>query len=81
MKKRSMLAIASLAAGVVTALVSPAPHADAAEHGPADSVTGLLQEDQLLQDDTQIDSLVEDTVQGTGGAASLVQAPGAGDLA
>ncbi|MER8044588.1 hypothetical protein [Streptomyces sp. NPDC094032] len=77
MKKRSMLAIASLAAGVVTALVSPAPHADAAEHIPTDTVTGLLQEDQILQDDTAIDSLLEDTVQGADGA---VQAPEAGDL-
>ncbi|MFI8966073.1 hypothetical protein ACIGO8_28625 [Streptomyces sp. NPDC053493] len=47
MKKRSMLAIASLAAGVVTALVTPPPHASAAEMGgAADGVTGLLQEDQ-----------------------------------
>ncbi|MFF0431366.1 hypothetical protein ACFYU9_03915 [Streptomyces sp. NPDC004327] len=47
MKKRSMLAIASLAAGVVTALVSPPPHASAAESsGPVDGITGLLQEDQ-----------------------------------
>lgn len=72
-----MLAIASLAAGVVTALVSPAPHADAAEPGPADAVTGLLQEDQLLQGDQGIDSVLEDTVQGGDGA---IQAPDAGGL-
>ncbi|MFE5619775.1 hypothetical protein [Streptomyces sp. NPDC056470] len=44
MKKRSMLAIASLAAGVVTALVTPPPHASAADHG-ATGTTGLLQND------------------------------------
>ncbi|MEU9852112.1 hypothetical protein [Streptomyces sp. NPDC047974] len=44
MKKRSMLAIASLAAGVVTALVSPPPQASAAE-SPLGGATGLLQED------------------------------------
>ncbi|MGW6565760.1 hypothetical protein [Streptomyces sp. NPDC054975] len=44
MKKRSMLAIASLAAGVVTALVTPPPHASAADHGAA-GPTGLLQND------------------------------------
>ncbi|MEU4269291.1 hypothetical protein [Streptomyces sp. NPDC026092] len=44
MKKRSMLAIASLAAGVVTALVTPPPHASAADHGTA-GPTGLLQND------------------------------------
>ncbi|GAA3507208.1 hypothetical protein VO63_24075 [Streptomyces showdoensis] len=72
-----MLAIASLAAGVVTALVSPAPHADAAEHGPGDAVTGLLQEDQILQGDQEIDSLLDDTVQAGDGVA---QAPEAGGL-
>ncbi|MEV7278922.1 hypothetical protein [Streptomyces sp. NPDC093111] len=77
MKKRSMLAIASLAAGVVTALVSPAPHADAAAPGPGEAVTGLLQEDQVLQDDQGVGSLLGDTVQGAGGA---VQAPEAGGL-
>ncbi|MFJ3903574.1 hypothetical protein [Streptomyces sp. NPDC090025] len=61
MKKRSMLAIASLAAGVVTALVSPAPNASAAgDHGVTDGVTGLLQEDQGVTD------LVGDTVGGAG---------------
>ncbi|MER8234256.1 hypothetical protein ACIRQY_18445 [Streptomyces sp. NPDC101490] len=44
MKKRSMLAIASLAAGVVTALITPPPHASAAD-GPLGGATGILQED------------------------------------
>ncbi|MEW1698312.1 hypothetical protein ACIQCR_19920 [Streptomyces sp. NPDC093249] len=44
MKKRSMLAIASLAAGVVTALITPPPHASAAE-SPLGGATGLLRED------------------------------------
>lgn len=39
-----MLAIASLAAGVVTALVTPPPNASAADHGAA-GPTGLLQND------------------------------------
>lgn len=39
-----MLAIASLAAGVVTALVTPPPQASAAE-SPLGGATGLLQED------------------------------------
>jgi hypothetical protein len=54
MKKRSMLAIASLAAGVVTALVTPPPHASAADHGGA-GTTGLL------QNDTPVAPLVEKT--------------------
>ncbi|MFF2777248.1 hypothetical protein ACFVU3_20350 [Streptomyces sp. NPDC058052] len=46
MKKRSMLAIASLAAGVVTALVTPPPQASAAETPLGlGSATGLLQEE------------------------------------
>ncbi|MFJ5710758.1 MULTISPECIES: hypothetical protein [unclassified Streptomyces] len=46
MKKRSMLAIASLAAGVVTALVTPPPQASAAENPLGiGGATGLLQED------------------------------------
>ncbi|MDX2563084.1 hypothetical protein PV371_25985 [Streptomyces sp. TX20-6-3] len=69
MKKRSMLAIASLAAGVVTALVTPPPQANAAEN-PLGGATGLLQEDQAV--DT-----VLDTVQG---AQSTLPAPGAGGL-
>ncbi|QGZ52248.1 hypothetical protein GPZ77_31390 [Streptomyces sp. QHH-9511] len=49
MKKRSMLAIASLAAGVVTALVTPPPHATAADHGTTGGgTTGLLQNDTAL---------------------------------
>ncbi|MFD4370350.1 hypothetical protein [Streptomyces sp. NPDC058486] len=44
MKKRSMLAIASLAAGVVTALVTPPPQASAAD-SPLGGATGLLQEE------------------------------------
>jgi hypothetical protein len=72
MKKRSMLAIASLAAGVVTALVSPTPHASAAEHsGAAGGVTGLLQEDQGLG------TLVDQTVDGAGQA---LQTPRTGGL-
>ncbi|MFJ3581870.1 hypothetical protein ACIPPS_06490 [Streptomyces sp. NPDC090127] len=47
MKKRSMLAIASLAAGVVTALVTPPPHASAADHAGS-GPTGLLQNDNPL---------------------------------
>ncbi|MFF2570533.1 hypothetical protein [Streptomyces sp. NPDC058084] len=62
MKKRSMLAIASLAAGVVTALVTPPPNASAAEPGTAGpGVTGLLQEDQ------DVSTLVGDTAEGAGG--------------
>ncbi|MFF8609839.1 hypothetical protein ACF06X_28375 [Streptomyces sp. NPDC015346] len=49
MKKRSMLAIASLAAGVVTALVTPPPHATASDHGTTGTgTTGLLQNDTAL---------------------------------
>lgn len=67
-----MLAIASLAAGVVTALVTPPPHASAAEHG-AVGPTGLL------QNDNPITPLVD-------GAAPLVtdslpQTPDVGGLA
>ncbi|MFF5970211.1 hypothetical protein ACFY7C_01670 [Streptomyces sp. NPDC012769] len=72
MKKRSMLAIASLAAGVVTALVSPPQDASATEAGgPAAGVTGLLQED------AGVGSLVGETVEGAGGG---LQAPEAGGL-
>ncbi|MFI8519887.1 hypothetical protein ACIGEZ_18915 [Streptomyces sp. NPDC085481] len=71
MKKRSMLAIASLAAGVVTALVTPPPNASAAEPGPADAITGLLQEDQ------GVGSVLEETVEG---AQDNVPAPEAGGL-
>lgn len=55
-----MLAIASLAAGVVTALVTPPPNASAADHG-ATGTTGLLQNDNPvgpLMDDAA--PLVED---------------------
>ncbi|WP_309051346.1 hypothetical protein [Streptomyces sp.] len=61
MKKRSMLAIASLAAGVVTALVTPPPQADAAE-APLGGVTGLLQEDQA------VDTVVHEAGQAAEGA-------------
>ncbi|MFE0648653.1 hypothetical protein ACFVZH_08730 [Streptomyces sp. NPDC059534] len=67
MKKRSMLAIASLAAGVVTALVSPPPQASAAE-SPLGGATGLLQEDQVAP-------VLHETVQGAEGALQG-QAPG-----
>ncbi|MYS10981.1 hypothetical protein EAO70_08240 [Streptomyces sp. adm13(2018)] len=60
-----MLAIASLAAGVVTALVTPPPQANAAE-SPLGGATGLLQEDKGV--DT-----VLDTVEG---AQSTLPAPG-----
>ncbi|MEU4062403.1 hypothetical protein AB0F25_08195 [Streptomyces wedmorensis] len=68
MKKRSMLAIASLAAGVVTALVTPPPQANAAE-SPLGGATGLLQEDQGAA------TVLHDTVQGAEGALQG-QAPG-----
>ncbi|MFJ7065875.1 hypothetical protein [Streptomyces sp. NPDC101115] len=70
MKKRSMLAIASLAAGVVTALVTPPPNASAAESGgAAGGVTGLLQEDQ------GVGALLGDTVEGAGDGLQAPQAP------
>ncbi|MFC9594804.1 hypothetical protein [Streptomyces sp. NPDC056944] len=68
MKKRSMLAIASLAAGVVTALVTPPPQASAAE-SPLAGTTGLLQEDQAA-------SVLHDTVQGAEGALQNQQGGG-----
>ncbi|MFC6596515.1 hypothetical protein [Kitasatospora paranensis] len=42
MKKRSMLAFASLAVGVVASLTAPSAHADAPQHrtGDARTVTG-----------------------------------------
>lgn len=49
-----MLAIASLAAGVVTALVTPPPQASAADN-PLGGATGLLQEDGAA-------TVVQDTV-------------------
>ncbi|WP_435972492.1 hypothetical protein [Streptomyces sp. Qhu_M48] len=70
MKKRSMLAIASLAAGVVTALVTPAPQASAAE-SPLGGATGLLQEDQ------GVETVLQDTVEGAGGT---LPAPATGGL-
>ncbi|MFF8840848.1 hypothetical protein [Streptomyces sp. NPDC015130] len=72
MKKRSMLAIASLAAGVVTALVTPPPQASAAE-SPLGGATGLLQEDQGVETVTQ-------TVETVQGAGSALQTPKAGGL-
>ncbi|MER5737018.1 MULTISPECIES: hypothetical protein [unclassified Streptomyces] len=63
MKKRSMLAIASLAAGVVTALVTPPPQASAAE-SPLGGATGLLQEEGaatvLHETVTTVESTVAD---------------------
>ncbi|MEV4944862.1 hypothetical protein [Streptomyces sp. NPDC053755] len=56
MKKRSMLAIASLAAGVVTALVTPPPHATAATGADA-GATGLT---GLSQHDTELDTLLDE---------------------
>ncbi|MFJ8660046.1 hypothetical protein [Streptomyces sp. NPDC093795] len=69
MKKRSMLAIASLAAGVVTALVTPPPQASAAE-SPLGGATGLLQEDQA------VGTIVEDTIQSAEGALPVPKTGG-----
>ncbi|MFD3569808.1 hypothetical protein [Streptomyces sp. NPDC058671] len=69
MKKRSMLAIASLAAGVVTALVTPPPQASAAE-SPLGGATGLLQEDQAVE------TVLQDTVQGAEDALPVPRANG-----
>ncbi|MEU6988940.1 hypothetical protein ABZ946_37035 [Streptomyces sp. NPDC046324] len=71
MKKRSMLAIASLAAGVVTALVTPPPHASAADHG-ATGTTGLL------QSDTPVGPLLDEAAPLV--ADTLPQTPDAGGL-
>ncbi|MFC7978231.1 hypothetical protein ACPCAE_27720 [Streptomyces cinereoruber] len=72
MKKRSMLAIASLAAGVVTALVTPPPQANAVVgDNPVGSPLGLLQEDQGAE------AVLQDTVQGAG---SALQSPETGGL-
>ncbi|MFB7451705.1 MULTISPECIES: hypothetical protein [unclassified Streptomyces] len=68
MKKRSMLAIASLAAGVVTAIVTPPPQASAAE-SPLAGTTGLLQDDQTA-------TVLHETVQGAEGALQNQQAGG-----
>ncbi|MFB7512572.1 hypothetical protein [Streptomyces sp. NPDC056144] len=65
MKKRSMLAIASLAAGVVTALITPPPQASAAE-GPLGGATGLLQDDQTAE-------AVAGTVQTVQGASAAIE--------
>ncbi|MFF1508570.1 hypothetical protein [Streptomyces sp. NPDC058326] len=70
MKKRSMLAIASLAAGVVTALVTPPPQANATE-SPLGGATGLLQEDQA------VGTVLHDTVES---AEGTLPAPGAGGV-
>ena len=67
-----MLAIASLAAGVVTALITPPPAANAAE-SPLGGATGLLQEDQGVE---TVTGAVE-TVQGAG---TGLQAPNTGGL-
>ncbi|MFD3659635.1 hypothetical protein ACFWVF_03375 [Streptomyces sp. NPDC058659] len=72
MKKRSMLAIASLAAGVVTALVTPPPQASAAE-SPLGGATGLLQEDQSVETVTGAVEAVQD-------AGGGLQAPKTGGL-
>ncbi|MGW3561628.1 hypothetical protein ACWDNT_30675 [Streptomyces sp. NPDC000963] len=72
MKKRSMLAIASLAAGVVTALVTPPPQANAVVgDNPIGSPLGLLQPDH------GVGGVVQDTVQGAGGG---LQSPETGGL-
>lgn len=60
-----MLAIASLAAGVVTALVTPPPQASAAE-SPLGGTTGLLQDDQTAE-------AVAGTVQAVQGASAAVE--------
>ncbi|QES10963.1 hypothetical protein DEJ44_34710 [Streptomyces venezuelae] len=65
-----MLAIASLAAGVVTALVTPPPQASATE-SPLGGATGLLQEDQ------GVGTVLDETVQG---AEGTLPAPGTGGL-
>lgn len=67
-----MLAIASLAAGVVTALITPPPQASAAEN-PLGGATGLLQDDQSVETVTG----AVDAVQGAGGS---LQAPKTGGL-
>ncbi|MET9438777.1 hypothetical protein [Streptomyces sp. NPDC006551] len=78
MKKRSMLAIASLAAGVVTALVSPPPQATAADTGGT-GPTGLLQNDNAL--DTLLEQTAPVTSDGALEAPGGPQAPGTGPLA
>ncbi|MFI9000982.1 hypothetical protein [Streptomyces sp. NPDC053541] len=65
-----MLAIASLAAGVVTALVTPPPQASADDHGDAaPGITGLLQEDQ------GVGALLGETVEGAGDGLQGPEAP------
>ncbi len=67
-----MLAIASLAAGVVTALVTPPPQAKRRRRGqPHRQPLGLLQPDH------GVGSVVQDTVQGAGGG---LQSPETGGL-
>ncbi|MFF9853564.1 hypothetical protein [Streptomyces litmocidini] len=68
MKKRSMLAIASLAAGVVTAIVTPPPQASAAD-SPLAGTTGLLQDDQTV-------TVLHETVKGAQDALKNQQAGG-----
>ncbi|WP_418960995.1 hypothetical protein [Streptomyces tritici] len=67
MKKRSMLAVASFAAGVVTAIVSPSPASAAV------GAEGL----NLLPDPTTVGSVVTDTVEDLG--SGQLAGPGAGD--
>ncbi|MDJ0343625.1 hypothetical protein QMK19_26570 [Streptomyces sp. H10-C2] len=60
MKKRSMLAIASLAVGVVTALVTPGAHADIQPSGGHHQSDASNDETDILNDaglgNTQINS-------------------------
>ncbi|CAM5665351.1 hypothetical protein GCM10010299_24920 [Streptomyces tanashiensis] len=63
-----MLAIASLAAGVVTALVTPPPQASATE-SPLAGTTGLLQSDETA-------TVLHDTVEGAEGALQQQQGGG-----
>ncbi|MFJ6698608.1 hypothetical protein ACIQM4_21385 [Streptomyces sp. NPDC091272] len=65
MKKRSMAAVASLAAGFVAALVSPTPGAHAAE--PADQLGSLPVSGELLDEVTES---ATDTVAQTATGAS-----------
>ncbi len=48
MKKRSMLAVASLAAGVVASLTAPSAHADSAQRAGLPGVPNILNAGSLL---------------------------------